>query len=217
MWKKTFRPVCASSGSIHDLIDVIQTKIDNIGGSTKIQASDYDPVFRDPNGVFGLAPDETITYSEIEEYWDENHDDDPSLEQYTSFQEWWNDTSEWLEEVDDVEGCDMPIQGSSGSIHDMINDIQDKLDEVNSSTTVEGANGSDKIGEEYIQKLMDSVVKKMRLGPKSEYEVDDQQGNIILTSVSDDGVIIEYNIPIADLGGNLNEDVEYIGKSIKEG
>lgn len=291
MRKKRFMPISASSGSIHDMISALEDKLDEVGASTKIQASDA--VYKDPDGILGLSPDETITYSELEDYWDKNHDSDPELEQFSSMTEWLNVTLEWLEEVDDVEGCDMPIQGASGSIRDMISDLEGKLNEVNSSTTVEGAqdlddkiweiadrysassplsgdwsnesahelaeimketglseghakakmiellgfdphevyalepldastsvqaaDASSGIGEEYIQKLMDTVVKTMKMGPKSEYEVDDQKGNILLTSVSDDGVIIEYTIPIKDLGGNLKEDAEYISKSIQEG
>ena len=125
--RKRFMPVSAASGSIHDMLGAFEDKLDEVGGSTNIQAS-YDPVFRDVDGAFG-EPGATITFSEIRSYWNAEHNTDPVLEEYDSFNAWWADTQRnyTLEEVDGVEGCGN-IQAAT--IEDMLTAFEDKLSEL---------------------------------------------------------------------------------------
>lgn len=50
-----------------------------------------DKKFRDINGGLGLV-DEIYTFQELKDIWDEDHNFDPSMEEYDSFEEWVNDT-----------------------------------------------------------------------------------------------------------------------------
>jgi len=294
--RKRFMPISAASGSIQDMLGAFENKLDEIGGSTKVQAG-YDPLYEDLGGGF-TEPGGRIRYSEIKDYWDRENQNDPVLREYNGdFDTWWDDTRmNYLREVDedDIEGCG-GIQAAT--INDMLTAFEDKLDSLGASTsinaesslddfdniddyiwelaqkytssvplsgswdtedayllkelmdktglsegeckskmisvlgyepedvyqlepleastTIEAADSSDELGEDYIKNLMDEVAKKMRAS-KTEYEIDDQEKAILLTSVSRDGVIVEYTIPLEDLKSDLKTDVEYILKAVEE-
>ena len=91
-----------------------------------------------------------------------------------------------------------------------------QLSPLEASTSIQAADEADNIGEDYIKNLMDNLIKEIKDGSKTEYEVDNQKGNILLTSVSREGIIVEYTIPIADLQGDLKTDLDYILKAMKE-
>ena len=60
-----------------------------------------DKKFRDINGGLGLV-DEIYTFQELKDIWDEDHNFDPSMEEYNSFEEWVNDTiMNYMEPVDE--------------------------------------------------------------------------------------------------------------------
>ena len=55
--------------------------------------------FIDDYGMFG-DPGEHITRNEAATYFNQNNESDPSLTGYDSFEDWWNDTKQWLTPVD---------------------------------------------------------------------------------------------------------------------
>ena len=54
--------------------------------------------FLDPQGIFGKCHD-VVSEGDIIEYWNNNFASDPTLRGYTSFEAWWKETREFLDEV----------------------------------------------------------------------------------------------------------------------
>lgn len=63
-----------------------------------VRPGDEEIIYLDKDGMFG-EPGE-ISLADIKEYWSSNHEYDPSLTQYHSFNEWFNDTRKWLYAVE---------------------------------------------------------------------------------------------------------------------
>ena len=63
-----------------------------------VQPGDEEITYLDTDGMFG-EPGE-ISLAEIKEYWSREHEYDPSLSYYDSFDEWFNDTRQWLSSVE---------------------------------------------------------------------------------------------------------------------
>ena len=57
-----------------------------------------DEMFIDNDGVFG-NPGDIISKRDMRAYYEENCDSDPSLMYYNSFEDWWQDTEQWLKPV----------------------------------------------------------------------------------------------------------------------
>jgi len=89
-----------------DMLNAFEDKLAEleVTSSTKVQCSDeacdvcveifpedYEEEYTDVGGGFGEVG-EIITLGEAKEYWNNNHDGDPCLEYYSSFEDWWNDT-----------------------------------------------------------------------------------------------------------------------------
>lgn len=287
---KRFMPVCAaSSKGIHEMLNAFEDKLEEVGGSTQVQAA-YDPEYKDVGGGFG-EPGAVYKYSEIKQYWDEDHDSDPVLQEYDSFEDWWNDTREnYLQEVEgcgsvqaatiedmlgafetrlDELGASTDIRGSEavmcGDIDDQIWDIAQRyttsspvsgdwdtepahllkaiieetglsegeakskmievlgweprevyqLSPLEASTSIQAGDNSDDLGEDYVNNLMNEVTKDIRSSGKTKYELDPSGKNILLTTVNKDGIIVEYTIPLLDLQGKLEVDLDLILEAIK--
>lgn len=58
--------------------------------------SDFDEYYTDSTGIFGV-PGETYSLGEIKNYWNSDCESDPSCSAFASFDEWWNDTAQFLE------------------------------------------------------------------------------------------------------------------------
>lgn len=71
---------------------------ENIDESLNETYEDED-MFEDPQGILGVPGDE-YTFSEIEMIYDwGKRDDDPSMQGYTSFEDWWKDTRGYLNRI----------------------------------------------------------------------------------------------------------------------
>lgn len=93
------------AATLQDMIDAFEMKIDALdGGYGTVETATY----IDVDGGFG-EPGAKYTDEDIRQYWDEAHDSDPVLMEYASFEDWWEDTKEWL--IEDVSGCDTNILG----------------------------------------------------------------------------------------------------------
>lgn len=80
--------------STFDMIDAFTKRIEELESSSSVESS----TFIDVDGMFG-NPGDLYTDIDIEEYWESEHDNDPSLAQYDSFIDWYNDTKKWLKPV----------------------------------------------------------------------------------------------------------------------
>lgn len=88
-----------------DVANVVeQIKSDNMNDTIQtstevlVQPGDEEIVYGDPDGMFGEAG--TVSLAEIKEYWSREHENDPSLSYYDSFDAWFADTRQWLSEVE---------------------------------------------------------------------------------------------------------------------
>lgn len=83
------------AATLEDMIDAFENRIDQLDASAcdKITSTTW----IDVDGAFG-EKGAKYTDQEIREYWDEDHDDDPTMMEYSSFEDWWEDTKEWMKE-----------------------------------------------------------------------------------------------------------------------
>lgn len=117
--KKTFtcKPSAAAkkraikAATATDMINVFEDKLNEFGVESKTSVcssdevlarslaeravqifdEDYDEEFKDVGGGFG-DPDNIYTLAEIKDYWNRENVYDPILEEYSSYNDWWNDT-----------------------------------------------------------------------------------------------------------------------------
>lgn len=69
-------------------------------GRSKLKESiDFTQVFEDPQGMFG-EPGGIVTTQELKDYWDEEYEWDPTLQDFNSFEDWYEDTIEWFVPID---------------------------------------------------------------------------------------------------------------------
>lgn len=59
--------------------------------SVEVFDTDADYIYKDVEGGFG-EKDAEYTLAEIKQYWNNNYDSDPILEEYDDFNTWWEDT-----------------------------------------------------------------------------------------------------------------------------
>ncbi len=83
--------------SLNDMIDAFKDRIDELEGDRYLTSATY----IDTDGGFGEVGAK-YTFEEIRDYWDKEHDNDPVLNEYKSFDEWWNDTKQSMQE--DIDG-----------------------------------------------------------------------------------------------------------------
>lgn len=89
------------AATLEEMIDAFESRIDQLDASACSRITST--TWIDVDGAFGGERGAKYTDEEIREYWDEEHDSDPVLQEYSSFEEWWADTKEWMKE--DVEGA----------------------------------------------------------------------------------------------------------------
>lgn len=91
-----------AKGTPEQFLNLVQNKIAELGGDVeacdKITASS-ETTYQDTNGVMGEIGD-TWTVSELRQYWDAEHLDDPVLSEYDSFESWLEDTTREMIEID---------------------------------------------------------------------------------------------------------------------
>lgn len=119
-----------SHGSAESMKAAFESRLAELDG-TAVESSMY----VDTQGMFGEV-DGVVTEDEARDYWDNNQEDDPSLSEYSTFEDWWNDTQPWLDPVDasteaieadhyvGVESGD----ASSSYIEDLINECNSELE-----------------------------------------------------------------------------------------
>ena len=113
--QKGVRKVIKPSKDLSGMINDFEMRLDelNVTTSTNVQATDYPDWlgkevdvkeedywedYKDVGGGFGEVG-EIWRLADIKSYWNEEHDNDPELQQYNSFDDWWKDTRMYLERV----------------------------------------------------------------------------------------------------------------------
>lgn len=91
--KKSF-----TKGTPEAMMEAFSNKIAELSNESISSAT-----YIDVNGMFG-EPGATITDDEARNYWEDYQNDDPVLQNYTSFEEWWYDTQKYLQDA--VESCE---------------------------------------------------------------------------------------------------------------
>lgn len=116
-WAKLGRAITQINKIDFDYTDFAEQDSSTVESATDIEAAstevaihlgDEEIVYSDPDGMFGDVG--TVSLADIKEYWTREHEYDPSLAYYDSFDEWFADTRQWLR---NVEACEFPLQASS--------------------------------------------------------------------------------------------------------
>lgn len=63
------------------------------------ESIDLTQQFKDPQGMFGL-PGDIVTAQDLKDYWDEECEYDPSLQDFDTFEDWYYDTIGWFVPID---------------------------------------------------------------------------------------------------------------------
>jgi hypothetical protein len=74
---------------------ISESKNKNVRISKLTESIDLTQRFKDPQGMFG-EPGSIVTAQELKDYWDEEYEWDPSLQDFDSFEDWYYDTIEWF-------------------------------------------------------------------------------------------------------------------------
>lgn len=116
------------SDNPYDLINALENRYKELTmtASSDINASnDIGERFVDTDGFFGV-PGKEISWNEITEYWNNNHEDDPILAKYPTFDAWWSDTSTFLMPIEDCSA----INGAEDVIDEEIIPEEDEIEDV---------------------------------------------------------------------------------------
>lgn len=131
---KASSQIKASDTSIEEMLNAFEDRINEIDANSSekvmcgsdldytsalknvpIRSNDYHIFYKDVDGGFGEAG-AVYSLEEIKKYWNQEHDNDQSLAEYGSFEDWWNDTEGWLEEVDEYDAVpELPVRASDES------------------------------------------------------------------------------------------------------
>lgn len=69
------------------------------GAIVEISDADHSEKYTDPQHVFGY--DDYYSLADFKDYWNRNYYWDDSLQEFNTFDEWWNETVKWLNPVSD--------------------------------------------------------------------------------------------------------------------
>jgi len=177
---------------------VVDTEADYITSSNDAMLVDIDPgddeiVYVDNSGGFGEVGEE-LTLQQIKEYWNNNYDGDPSLEQYDSFESWWSDTRQWLS----------PVYSSTE-----VTAASANLDELDPAYI-----------ERYLHTLIGDVESALNDAGIVEHIIEsgDGSGDAIYITIPDNGFATEFAVPEDDLTWDFDQmkkDVNYIVNEVK--
>lgn len=103
----------------------VSEDINKKSGRSKLRESvDLTQVFEDPQGMFG-EPGAIVTAQELKDYWDEEYEWDPSLQDFNSFEDWYEDTIEWFKPINESVNESYSDNKYTGNTwNDFINDIE---------------------------------------------------------------------------------------------
>lgn len=108
-----------------------KSKIVESAGSSnvKINADDYNTLYTDIEGVFG-EPGVTVSLGEMKEYWNDANDSDPVLSDYDSYDEWFEDTIQLLEPLQESVSSNKKNLSEAWSSDDLRSAVYNALSDV---------------------------------------------------------------------------------------
>ncbi len=164
--------ITAASASADEMLNAFESKLQQLAGndietSTDVTCNQY----IDTDGMFG-EPGAVITDEFMQQYWDDEYENDPSLQEYGSFEEWKADTLPWLSRIDaNTEEVDEDLEPVNGEFDDVeaslivneeevadtIEDIEcvPANDPINASLIIDGEEVADTIEDIECQTIMD--------------------------------------------------------------
>ena len=161
--------------------------------SVIVNPGDEEITYRDSSGGF----DDIVSLADIKHYWNNNHENDPSLAQYDSFESWFADTRQWLYASNSTDGL-LPIDSETDVI----------LGKAVPNQTLEYA-------KEYLDALSEAI--QSEIGSEVDSIVFDSTDREFIVTVSYLGNIHEYVVPFGDIVfdyDNMDGDVAYITNTI---
>lgn len=94
---------------------ISESKNRNVRTSKLSESINLTQRFKDPQGMFG-EPGSIVTAQELKDYWDEEHEWDPSLQEFDNFEDWYYGTIEWFKPIEESYVSKLHIKESEGSI-----------------------------------------------------------------------------------------------------
>ena len=111
------------TSSIQNMLDAFNSRISQLSNEEEIVSSTViatsSKMYSDVGGGFGGNDGQLYSERDLRSIWDRDHDDDPCMEEYSSYEAWMDDNinNGWLKEVD--AGC-----------HESTEEIDDNLEDV---------------------------------------------------------------------------------------
>ena len=175
-WADLGKAVTQINNIDFDYTDFSET--DNVESATSITSAedievspgDEEILYNDPQGVLGDV--DTVSLADIKTIWNNLHDSDVCMEDFSSFDEWWNATRPYLTEVNDV--------------------YSSKNVDVEATALVDISN-RDAI-ERYLQSMIlavEEVLDAYGFEDRSITIPDEDTGMILLIQISDDEMYVE--------------------------
>lgn len=118
-------------GSPEQLVDALNARISELGGDVEACGRVNSATYRDTQGCFTDVGGE-VTTEDLRRIYDDDHDTDPVIRQYNSFDEWFNDSlnNGYLEKVESATSIDA-AEGDNpmeDRIADALDDLQEDFD-----------------------------------------------------------------------------------------
>lgn len=188
-------------------------------------------MYEDCDGCL-VGPGAKISRTDLENMWNSNHEGDPSMVQYSSFDEWLQDSQD--------NGFIKPIDSACNSANIMADfekapeseyttyDVVEADDDINDVQTIDEDEVEPVMGSEaeYIDKLKNKIKEEITdsgnlIADKLDsIEFKDDNNALYITVTTNDGVdinITDYEVPLADLGfNNIEADLDYILEYIND-
>ena len=112
---------------------ISESKNKNVRTSELTESIDLTQRFKDPQGMFG-EPGSIVTAQELKDYWDEEYEWDPSLQDFDSFEDWYEETVEWFKPINESYKPKLHIKESDGSIKYTGRTWKDFIDNIESNS-----------------------------------------------------------------------------------
>ena len=109
---KITKKQAVKAATMNDMLNAFEDKLAEFGVSAKtdvtcsetypegkevpVMDGDEAECYIDVQGVYGRIG-EKVSLADAKNYWNENYESDPVLEEYDYFEDWWDDTVAWLE------------------------------------------------------------------------------------------------------------------------
>lgn len=215
--------ISRSKGTPEQLLDAVKNKIVDLKGGDIESSFDYpddledletgeyeshvtEPInsatYKDMDGcISGVG--ETVTTEELRQMYNDMKHSDPVVSEYDTFEAWLADTvgNGYLEEVEaSVKGVKKPAEKYAQVTHETIEAGDDNSFD------------DDPEADSYFTSLMDNVGNAVE-GEVDTFDCDIDEKAIYIT-IGYEGMVVEFEVPLADLTYDTSIDEDYILNSI---